>query len=89
MKVKCLGRDFEVRECTYKQRRELHSANAEAYWNGKMDVAKYYKLLERVSDIAGLDEKELNEMEMLQVDKLLQKIFMEYLGLSDKKKSAP
>ena len=83
MIVKALGKEWEVNDCTYKQRRELHALNAKVWWDGQ-DVDAYYKLLEKVSDIAGLSEDDFKDISMADIDQVLQAIFIDYLGLSKK-----
>ena len=83
MIVKALGKEWDVNDCTYKQRRELHALNAKVWWDGQ-DVDAYYKLLDKVSNIAGLGEDEFKDMGMSEIDQVLQSIFIEYLGLSKK-----
>ena len=84
MIVKALGKEWDVNDCTYKQRRELHALNAKVWWDGQ-DVDAYYKLLEKVSDIAGLSEDDFKDITMADIDQVLQAIFIDYLGLSRKK----
>tara|TARA_R100000049_G_C1895219_1_gene46963 strand:- start:120 stop:383 length:264 start_codon:yes stop_codon:yes gene_type:complete len=84
MIVKALGKEWNVNDCTYKQRRELHALNAKVWWDGQ-DVDAYYKLLEKVSDIAGLSEDDFKDISMADIDQVLQAIFIDYLGLSRKK----
>lgn len=83
MIVKALGKEWNVNDCTYKQRRELHALNAKVWWDGQ-DVDAYYKLLEKVSDIAGLSEDDFKDISMADIDQVLQAIFIDYLGLSKK-----
>ena len=83
MIVKALGKEWDVNDCTYKQRRELHALNAKVWWDGQ-DVDAYYKLLDKVSNIAGLGEDEFKDMGMSEIDQVLQTIFIDYLGLSKK-----
>ena len=83
MIVKALGKEWEVNDCTYKQRRELHALNAKVWWDGQ-DVDAYYKLLDKVSDIAGLGEDDFKGMDMADVDQVLQAVFIDYLSLSKK-----
>ena len=83
MIVKALGKEWEVNDCTYKQRRELHALNAKVWWDGQ-DVDAYYKLLDKVSNIAGLGEDDFKDMDMTEIDQVLQSIFIEYLSLSKK-----
>ncbi len=83
MIVKALGKEWDVNDCTYKQRRELHALNAKVWWDGQ-DVDAYYNLLDKVSNIAGLGEDEFKDMGMSEIDQVLQTIFIDYLGLSKK-----
>jgi len=75
--------EYDVNDCTYKERRELHRMNAIVWAKGEMDIDSYYLLLERVGEIAGL-EAELESMTMPKIDQLLQSIFLEYLSISPK-----
>ena len=84
MIVKALDREWDVNDCSYKERRELHSKNAKVWWNDKQDIEAYYDLLEKVGEIAGLNEKDFEGMDMVDVDLVLQAIFIEYLGVSKK-----
>ena len=83
MIVNALGKEWNVNDCTYKQRRELHALNAKVWWDGQ-DVDAYYKLLEKVSDIAGLSEDDFKDMSMTEIDQVLQAIFIDFLSLSKK-----
>jgi len=83
MIVKALGKEWDVNDCTYKQRRELHALNAKVWWDGQ-DVDAYYELLDKVSNIAGLGEDDFKDIGMSEIDQVLQAIFIDYLGLSKK-----
>ena len=52
-----------------------------------MDVSSYYEVLERVGEIAGLGEEEFRGMGMPEIDKVLQAVFLEYLGIDPNKKA--
>jgi len=88
MIVKALGKEWDVNDCTYKQRRELHALNADVWWKNKegdnFDVINYYFLLEEVRVIAGLGEDDFKGMDMADVDQVLQAVFIDYLSLSKK-----
>ena len=84
MIVEALDKEWNVNDCTYKQRRELHALNAKVWWEGKQDVGTYYELLDKVSEIAGLGENDFEDMRMSDIDIVLQTIFIDYLGLSKK-----
>ena len=85
MIVKVDKKEYDVKDCTYKQRRKLHKLNALVWWGGEMDVEKYYDLLEQVQDISGLAESDFKGLEMSQIDQVLQSVFVNYLGLDKKK----
>ncbi len=84
MIVKLDKKEYDVEDCTYKQRRKLHKLNALVWWGGEMDVEKYYDLLEQVQDISGLTESDFKGLEMSQIDQVLQAVFVNYLGLGKK-----
>ena len=84
MIVEALDKEWNVNDCTYKQRRELHALNAKVWWEGKQDVGAYYELFDKVSEIAGLGENDFEGMEMIDIDVVLQSILFEFLGLSKK-----
>jgi len=81
-------KEWDVNDCTYAQRRELHKLNAKVWWDGKMDVEAYYEVLEKVGDIAGVGENDFKDMGMAKVDEVLQAIFLEYLGIEPAKKDS-
>lgn len=81
MKIKALGKQFQVKDISYKQRRDLHRLNAKAFWDGKIDPESYYDVLEKVSEIAGLTEKDFKGLSMVEIDQVLQEVFTEYIGL--------
>ena len=54
-------KEWDVNDCTYAQRRELHKLNAKVWWDGKMDVEAYYEVLEKVGDIAGVGENNFKD----------------------------
>ncbi len=84
MIVKLDKKEYDVKDCTYKQRRKLHKLNALVWWGGEIDVEKYYDLLEVVQDISGLTESDFKGLEMSQIDQVLQSVFVNYLGLEKK-----
>ncbi len=88
MVVKVGKKDWDVKDCSYAQRRELHKLNAKVWWDGKMDSDAYYDTLERVGNIAGLGENDFKGMDMPKVDEVLQAIFLEYLGIEPSKKDS-
>ncbi len=84
MIVKVDKKEYDVKDCTYKNRRKLHKLNALVWWGGEIDVEKYYDLLEVVQDISGLAESDFKGLEMSQIDQVLQSVFVNYLGLEKK-----
>ena len=88
MVVKVGKKDWDINDCTYAERRELHKLNAKVWWEGKMDVESYYDVLEKVGVIAGLGENDFKDMDMAKVDEVLQGIFLEYLGIEPAKKDS-
>mgnify|MGYP005830252741 CR=1 FL=1 len=81
MKVKAIDKEWEINEATYKQRREIYRLNVKAFWDGKVDPDRYYEVLEKCAEVAGLKEKDLKDLSMVEVDQLLQAVLTSYLGL--------
>ena len=81
MKVKAVNKVWEIKEATYKQRREIYRLNVQAFWDGKVDPDQYYEVLEKCAEIAGLKDKDLKDLSMAEVDQLLQAVLSSYLGL--------
>lgn len=82
MKIKALGKEYEIKDITYKERRELHRINATAFWDGKVKPESYYDVLEKVAEISGLGEPEFSGLSMVEIDQVLQEAFTAYMGLS-------
>ena len=81
MKLKALGEEYQVKDITYKERRDLHRLNAKAFWDGKINPDNYYDVLEKVAEISGLGEKDFKELSMVEIDQVLQEVFTQYMGL--------
>tara|TARA_R100000808_G_C2082639_1_gene105969 strand:+ start:363 stop:629 length:267 start_codon:yes stop_codon:yes gene_type:complete len=81
MKIKALKKDWEIKDVSYKDRRELYQLNVKAFWDGKVDPDPYYEVLEKVFELSGLTEKDVEDLPMPEVDQLLQAILGAYLGL--------
>ena len=81
MKVKALGKEYQVKDITYKERRDLHRLNAKAFWDGKVNPDNYYDVLEKVAEISGLGEEDFKDLSMVEVDQVLQQVFTDYMGL--------
>tara|TARA_R100001377_G_scaffold9078_1_gene4651 strand:- start:1194 stop:1466 length:273 start_codon:yes stop_codon:yes gene_type:complete len=88
MIIEAKEKKWEIKDCTYAERRELHKLNAKVWWKGEMNVESYYEVLEKVGNIAGLGENDFKDMQMQEVDEVLQAIFLEYLGISPTKKDS-
>lgn len=84
MKVKAIGRDWDINDATYKQRRDIYRINVKAFWDGKVDPDQYYDVLEKCAEVSGLKEKDFKDLSMVEVDQLLQSILTSYLGLEKK-----
>ena len=81
MKVKALGKEYQVKDITYKDRRDLHRLNAKAFWDGKVNPDNYYDVLEKVAEISGLGEDDFKGLSMTEIDQILQEVFTQYMGL--------
>ena len=93
MKVKMFNKEWEVKNPTYKEKRELWKLNTMTFEGDKMNQDKYFQLLERVEEISGLRPEDYvrkngDELAMANIDSLLQQIFLSYMGLSDDSKKA-
>ena len=91
MKVKMFDKEWEVKNPTYKEKRELWKLNTMTFDEGKINQDKYFQLLERVEEITGLKPEDYvnkngDELAMANIDSLLQQIFLSYIGLSDDSK---
>ena len=84
MKVKLFDKEWEVNPITYKQKRELWQLSLNAFRDDKENQDDYFKLINRVEELSGITEKEINSLSMAQVDLLLQQIFTDYMGLEKK-----
>ena len=81
MKVKALGKEYQVKDITYKERRDLHRLNAKAFWDGKVNPDNYYDVLEKVAEISGWGEDDFKGLSMTEIDQILQEVFTQYMGL--------
>jgi len=86
-------KEWEVKNPTYKEKRELWKLNTMTFEGDKMNQDKYFQLLERVEEISGLRpedyvKKSDDKLAMSDIDSLLQQIFLSYMGLSDDSKKA-
>jgi len=93
MKVKMFDKEWEVKNPTYKEKRELWKLNTMTFIGEELNQDKYFELLERVEEISGLKpedyvSKDDEKLGMANIDSLLQQIFLSYMGLSDDSKKA-
>jgi len=84
MIVKVNKKEWDVKDCSYKQRRQLHKLNAAVFWGEKMDVDRYYDLLEKVHEISEIPESKFDGMDMGDIDQVLQAVFVSYLNREKK-----
>ena len=84
MKIELGKRNFDIKDISYKERRELYIVNVKAFWNNEVNPDKYYEVLEKCAEISGLNDMDLEGLSMPEIDQLLQKILTAYLGLEKK-----
>lgn len=89
--VKALEKEWRIKDISFAERRKLHALNSLCFQNKKINQEKYYDMLEAVREMAGYgtdtkNEKELEGLQMVEIDSLLQTFLMEYLGLNSAKK---
>jgi len=82
MIIKALGKEYNIKDITYKERRELHRLNAKAFWDGKVEPESYYDILEKVGEVSGLNESDFKGLSMVEIDQVLQEVFTAYMGIS-------
>ena len=92
MKVKMFKKEWEVKNPTYKEKRELWKLNTSTFDGEKLNQDNYFNLLDKVEEISGLQPEDYinpkgDPLSMSNIDALLQKIFLTYIGQSpDSKK---
>ena len=84
MKVKMYDREWDTNPITYKQKRELWQLSINAFRDDRDNQDDYFKLINRVEELSGLTEKDMNGLSMAQIDMLLQQVFTDYMGLEKK-----
>lgn len=84
MRIKALKKDWEIKDATYKQRREIYRLNVKAFWDGKVNPDLYYQVLEKCAEVSGLTDSDFKDLSMVEVDELLQAVLTNYLGLEKK-----
>ena len=86
MTVKTSHGSFEIRELTFKDRRELHRLEVKTYKEEEIDIEKYYDVLEWVMVFAFKDpEKSLGKLDDNAIDDVLSSVYQEYKGINKKK----
>tara|TARA_R100001086_G_scaffold158814_1_gene85092 strand:+ start:75 stop:341 length:267 start_codon:yes stop_codon:yes gene_type:complete len=88
MKIELLDKQYEIKEISYKKRREIYQLNVKAFWDNKVDPDLYYEVLNKCFELSGLNENDIKDLSMVQVDQLLQKILTSYLGIEKKENGA-
>ncbi len=91
MKVKMFDKEWEVKNPTYKEKRELWKLNTMTFEGDKINQDKYFELLDKVEEISGLQpedyiNKKGDALNMANIDSLLQQIFLSYIGQSEESK---
>ena len=95
MKVKALKREFEVKDVTFAEKREINRRNNKVIWGAtfegdfdfsKIDSDDYYDFIEFVRELSELKEKDFSGLSQTQIDLVLQAIATEYLSGSDSEK---
>ena len=89
MKVKMFNKEWEVKNPTYKEKRNLQRSRMSALdATGKVDTEKFYDCLEIVENISGLSESDYvvkdKPLTMDEIDNLLSKLLTEFLDVSKK-----
>jgi hypothetical protein len=82
--------EFEIRPITFGERRELHRLEMKVFWDDEIERDAYFELLNWCMDKAFKDPEEtLKKLNDSQIDEVLNDVYLEYKGLSKKKKSKP
>tara|TARA_R110000868_G_scaffold63484_3_gene191553 strand:- start:567 stop:839 length:273 start_codon:yes stop_codon:yes gene_type:complete len=89
MKVEMFDKEWEVKNPTYKEKRELWKLNTMTFEGNKMNQENYFVLLEKTEEISGLNPEDYTDdkgeiLSMSSIDALLQQIFLNYIGYSKK-----
>ena len=89
MVVKMFKKEWEVKNPTYKEKRDLHKARMTTIGSdGNIDTEKYYDILEQVEKVSGLSESDYvikdKPLSMNDIDSLLTKVLTDYLDVSKK-----
>ena len=87
MTIKTKHGEFECRDLTFKDRRELHRLEIAAVdAEGKVDNSKFYKVLDWIMNFAFADaEKSIGHLDDNEIDTVLMDIYNEYKAPNKKK----
>lgn len=79
--------EFDIRPITFGERRELHRLEMKVFWNEEIERDAYFDLLNWCMDKAFQNPEEiLKALDDAQIDEVLNEVYLEYKGLSNKKK---
>ena len=84
MKIEMFDKEWEVKPLTYREKRELWLMSLKAFPDGEINQDKYFDLMLKVEKMSGLKEKDLEQLNMGDVDLLLQEIYQQYMGIEKK-----
>tara|TARA_Y100001973_G_C5197856_1_gene335543 strand:- start:1827 stop:2084 length:258 start_codon:yes stop_codon:yes gene_type:complete len=84
MKIEMFDKEWEVKPLTYREKRELWQMSLKAFPDGEINQDKYFDLMLKVEKMSGLKEKDLEQLNMGDVDLLLQEIYQQYMGIEKK-----
>ena len=91
MKVKALGKDWEVNDLEFKDKKKLVHQAMKLYPDGEnkpMDSDVYEEISDKVLELSGLKEKDFDDFSMTQVLVIIDKVFLAYGGFDIKKSGA-
>jgi hypothetical protein len=79
--------EFDIRPITFGERRELHRLEMKVFWNEEIERDAYFDLLNWCMDKAFQNPEEiLKALDDAQIDEVLNEVYLEYKGLTKKKK---
>lgn len=93
MTVTMFEKEWDVKNPTYKEKRELWKLNTMAFEGNKINQDIYFDLLSKTEDISGLkpadyvDNKGV-DLSMSEIDLLLQQVFLNYMGIAENSKKS-
>ena len=93
MTVTMFEKEWDVKNPTYKEKRELWKLNTMAFEGDKINQDIYFDLLSKTESISGLkpadykDDKGV-DLSMSEIDLLLQQVFLNYMGIANNSKKS-